>query len=158
MKEVYPDLVSADENGILSINYVGLIPVMIEAIKEQQVKIETLDAQLNTCCASTNSNSTFNETTGISNINKSSLGTLQQNTPNPFSQNTHIAFSISTQATNAMINIYDLQGTEIKSYPISAKGSQSITIQGSDLKAGMYFYTLIVDGKEVDTKRMILTK
>ena len=27
-----------------------------------------------------------------------------------------------------------------------------------ELTAGMYLYALIVDGKEVDTKRMILTK
>jgi len=34
----------------------------------------------------------------------------------------------------------------------------SITIKGSELNPGMYLYTLIVDGKEVDTKRMILTE
>jgi hypothetical protein len=32
------------------------------------------------------------------------------------------------------------------------------TIEGHTLKAGMYLYTLIADGKEVDTKKMILTK
>jgi hypothetical protein len=32
------------------------------------------------------------------------------------------------------------------------------TIQGSEFQAGMYLYSLIADGKEVDTKRMILTK
>ncbi len=29
---------------------------------------------------------------------------------------------------------------------------------GAGLVAGIYLYALIVDGKEVDTKRMILTK
>jgi len=29
---------------------------------------------------------------------------------------------------------------------------------GLQMPAGMYLYALIVDGKEVDTKRMILTK
>jgi len=33
-----------------------------------------------------------------------------------------------------------------------------LTISGSELNAGMYFYSLIADGKEVDTKKMILTK
>ena len=33
----------------------------------------------------------------------------------------------------------------------------SIFIDGKDLKAGMYLYTLITDGEIIDTKRMILT-
>jgi len=37
-----------------------------------------------------------------------------------------------------------------------AEGSQIIS--SSELAAGMYLYALIVDEKEVDAKRMILTK
>ena len=36
--------------------------------------------------------------------------------------------------------------------------SNFISIKGSELKAGMYFYTLTANGKEIDTKKMILTK
>jgi len=57
-----------------------------------------------------------------------------------------------------MIYIYNMSGMQIKSISIPEKGYGTITINGSDLQAGMYLYTLIVDGKEVDTKRMILTK
>ena len=57
-----------------------------------------------------------------------------------------------------MIYIYNMRGMQIKSISIPEKGYGTITINGSDLQAGMYLYTLIVDGKEVDTKRMILTK
>ena len=32
------------------------------------------------------------------------------------------------------------------------------TINGSELQPGLYIYTLVADGKEVDTKRMILTE
>jgi len=39
-----------------------------------------------------------------------------------------------------------------------SRGESSQWISGSELSAGMYLYALIVDGKEVDTKRMILTK
>lgn len=37
---VYPELVQKDENGYLSVNYIGLIPVLVEALKEQQVIID----------------------------------------------------------------------------------------------------------------------
>ena len=33
-----------------------------------------------------------------------------------------------------------------------------LTLNGSELEAGMYLYSLIVNGEEVSTKRMILTR
>jgi hypothetical protein len=51
-----------------------------------------------------------------------------------------------------------MQGEQIKHLVINERGNSSVTIEGHTLKAGMYFYTLIIDGKEVDTKKMILTK
>lgn len=51
-----------------------------------------------------------------------------------------------------------MQGVEIKSYSLSQKGKSSLTIHGNELKPGMYMYTLIVDGKIIDSKRMILTE
>jgi cell shape-determining protein MreC len=38
VKVVLPELVSADENGILAVNYTGLIPHLIEAVKELDQK------------------------------------------------------------------------------------------------------------------------
>jgi hypothetical protein len=38
------------------------------------------------------------------------------------------------------------------------KGKGEVIIQGSELKSGLYIYSLIVDGKEIDSKRMILTR
>ena len=51
-----------------------------------------------------------------------------------------------------------MQGLQKKAFNITSKGKASILINGSELQAGMYLYTLIVDGKEVDTKKMILTE
>ena len=36
VRNVYPELVKEDNDGFLSLNYTGLIPVLIEAIKEQE--------------------------------------------------------------------------------------------------------------------------
>jgi hypothetical protein len=51
-----------------------------------------------------------------------------------------------------------MQGEQIKYIAVNERGSTSVTIEGHTLKAGMYLYTLIADGKEVDTKKMIITK
>ena len=48
VQKIFPELVkqTGDEKGILSINYQGLIPVLINAIKEQQKELESLQAAL----------------------------------------------------------------------------------------------------------------
>ena len=45
IKEVFPELVSEDENEMLAVNYQGLVPVLINALKEQQIEIDRLKEQ-----------------------------------------------------------------------------------------------------------------
>jgi len=47
VQKVFPDLVSEDADGKLAIDYLGLIPIRVEAIKEQQNEIEALKKQVN---------------------------------------------------------------------------------------------------------------
>ena len=42
VQQLFPQLVSEDENGLLSVNYSGLIPLLISSIKEQQKIIDSL--------------------------------------------------------------------------------------------------------------------
>lgn len=46
IQEVYPELVKTDQQGLLGVDYLGLIPVLIEAIKEQQIAIEELNTEI----------------------------------------------------------------------------------------------------------------
>ncbi|MEP0986388.1 tail fiber domain-containing protein, partial [Ekhidna sp.] len=46
IEEIYPQLVTTHSNGIKTVNYQGLVPVLIEAIKEQQKLIDRLIADL----------------------------------------------------------------------------------------------------------------
>ena len=45
IQEVFPELVSEDDNEMLSVNYQGLVPVLINALKEQQIEIDRLKEQ-----------------------------------------------------------------------------------------------------------------
>ncbi len=47
VETVFPQLVATDEAGYKSIDYVSLTAVLIEALKEQQLKITQLEAQMN---------------------------------------------------------------------------------------------------------------
>ncbi len=82
---------------------------------------------------------------------------LYQNMPNPFNSTTTIHFHIPENTSASTLYVFSLNGTLIQTFPINATGDGTVSIDGSSLAAGMYVYTLVVDGKIVDSKRMILT-
>ncbi len=47
VEEIMPEIVHTDSEGIKSVNYNGIIGLLVEAIKEQQVRIEELERKLN---------------------------------------------------------------------------------------------------------------
>lgn len=48
VQKLFPHLVSADDKGFLALNYVEIIPLLINAIQEQQMKIDDLEKRINT--------------------------------------------------------------------------------------------------------------
>ncbi|MEP3906529.1 tail fiber domain-containing protein, partial [Ekhidna sp.] len=48
LEKVFPELVVVDERGYKMVNYQGLIPVLIQAIKEQQLEISSLNQKVAT--------------------------------------------------------------------------------------------------------------
>ena len=48
IQEVFPELVSEDDNEMLAVNYQGLLPVLINALKEQDEKINRLEILVET--------------------------------------------------------------------------------------------------------------
>jgi hypothetical protein len=88
----------------------------------------------------------------------SEINQLHQNSPNPFIRITSIEYYLAEHVKNAVIYIYDMSGSQVKNILLDPKGYGNIIINGSDLKAGMYVYTLVADGQVVDRKRMIKTE
>lgn len=46
VEKIFPELVNTDEKGFLSVNYIGLLPHLIEAVKDLTLKNEKLEARL----------------------------------------------------------------------------------------------------------------
>jgi hypothetical protein len=46
VQKVFPELVSEDKNGMLAVNYQALIPVLINALKEQEGNYNELEKEL----------------------------------------------------------------------------------------------------------------
>ena len=154
VQKVLPELVAYDSlDDIYSVNYIGFIPILIEAVKEQQTKI----AQLEKLLKEKDKSAQRNTEDGVANDLQTEVY-LSQNTPNPFSNTTEISCYIPSSVQQADFYLYDMQGTQLKKVAISDRAETSVTINGGSLKAGIYLYTLITDGVAADTKKMILTK
>ncbi|MGL5888247.1 MAG: T9SS type A sorting domain-containing protein [Bacteroidia bacterium] len=83
---------------------------------------------------------------------------LYQNQPNPFSTSTEIRYFLPETTQSAECIIYSMDGKQLKRIPLQGEGNGSITINANELYAGMFIYSLVVNGKEVETRRMILTQ
>jgi hypothetical protein len=115
-------------------------------------------------------------------------GGLRQNYPNPFNPETRIPFSIGDEACQdpgktyrTTLRIYNLL-SQVVAIPVLQGGSGSVAggqslenvplscgaytaywdgkYRGTaqEVASGIYFYQLIIDGKVVDSRKMLVTK
>lgn len=80
---------------------------------------------------------------------------LKQNVPNPFTNQTLIAYSVPGNVKQAQLVIYDNKGTLVKRVDLTTRGEGSLTLYTSNLKKGIYTYSIIADGKRMDSKTMV---
>lgn len=163
VEKIFPHLVSTtdDTTRIKTMNYIGLMPYLVEAIKDQQKQIETLTEELaeaTMALQSQSSSTPMLKSYQIKEEKAEEVASLSQNKPNPFSINTTIDMVIPESVVNAMLYIYDLQGKQIKTLSVTGRGATSEIIYGHELQAGMYIYSLVTDGKLIGSKQMILTE
>ena len=156
VKEVFPELVHTDNSGYMYVDYIGLIPILVQSINELKARVEELTAGKD---AEENPLTLAAQQAGQNEL-EASLGDakLYQNAPNPWSSETVIRYCLPQTVARADIYIYDMQGAQLKSIPAQGRGESQVTLTARDLKAGMYLYALVADGALVDSKQMILTK
>ena len=163
LEQVLPDLVQRDKDGMMSVDYIAVIPILVNAVNELsgelaevKAKNEQLEQQLE---APAVNRAPAQQPSGMDQlIAGKAAEVLAQNDPNPFNSDTRIAYSLPEGTQQAAIYIYDLQGKQVRQLPVADMGAGSVTLHGGDLQAGMYIYSLIADGHELASKKMILTK
>ena len=142
VKEIYPELVHTDGNGYMYIDYIGMIPLLVNAIGELNEQIAQLKAD----------NDELNQSVMMAQQQRGVdypssqiaddffRNALYQNNPNPFSTSTTIKMSLRSDVEQAAIYIFDMQGSMLKTIPVTDRGNVSVTIEGGDLTPGMYIY------------------
>ncbi len=83
---------------------------------------------------------------------------LAQNVPNPYNHTTSIAYNLPATISSAQIIVTDNTGKVLKTVNISGAGKGVLHLDASSLAAGAYNYSLYVDGKMIDSRKMVLSK
>ena len=84
---------------------------------------------------------------------------LGQNYPNPVKNSTQISYGLSRQA-NVTLSVYNLRGQLIDEIerPNMEPGYHTVAYDMHDLRSGIYFYKLTVDGAEKDIHKLVLLR
>ncbi|SFQ22891.1 Por secretion system C-terminal sorting domain-containing protein [Flavobacterium akiainvivens] len=151
VEEVLPHLVYAvgetadDKKAKKSVNYIEIIPYLIEAIRIQQTQIEDLQNQLVANNFQRLGDFVNFENTKIINVS-----------PNPSSDVIAVSMNIEEAVGEARLVVYDLKGAVLSSLTVKERGYDiSKSFQKDNFGTGTYIVSLFVNGKSLDSKKFI---
>lgn len=157
VQQILPQSVLEKESdSTLGIRMIDFIPLLVKGMQEQNSRIDSLNAIIAGLKASQSMQKSASITGTGNQLNSAAI--LYQNNPNPFSEKTTIKCFVPESCIDARLLVFDMQGTLVKTTFITGRLQTEVIISGAELLAGMYIYSLVVDGKEIDSKRMILTE
>jgi hypothetical protein len=172
VQSIEPRLTFTGDNNLLHVDYNKVVPVLVEAIQEQNTIISHQDSMINelnnrlsnlencinslNLCNQNQPTQMTQPTTGQTiSLNTVQSIVLNQNVPNPFAEQTVITYSIPESVKKADILFYDSNGKLINTVSIKERGSSQLNVFANDLSTGIYTYTLVADGQIVATKKMV---
>ena len=143
---------------VMQVNYIGLIPVLAEAIKEQSQSVSKKETEMNARMTQLENEiaqlkSMLQEKKG----NVTETGSLLQNVPNPANGNTTISFYLP-ENSKGVLQVSDVNGKVVKSFNVSGSGMQDVLVNTTSLSSGSYTYSLSINGKVADSKTMVINK
>ena len=147
-------------NDIYGIRYTEFVVPLVKAVQQLSNKNDSLQEVVNSLQSQINDirNLLNGSKTGSAFQAAGDVPALKQNAPNPFNSNTIISYYLPAGTGNAQIQITDMGGRSIQTMALNGRGSGQIVVAAGTLGSGTYVYSLIVDGRNVASKQMILTK
>ena len=171
--KVFPNLVTHNVETERKVdqyllNYSGFGVIAIKGIQELMKQNDSLKSELENLKSeitqiksmlqkgnqSTGSGAGLNATINTSLTNAS----LEQNIPNPFPNSTMIDYTLPQKFSKATILVADRSGKTIKQVNLTGTGKGRVNVDASSSLPGTYNYSLIVDGRVIDSKQMVIAK
>lgn len=170
VNEILPQLVVQEsDTGKLTVDYVGVIPLLVAYVKEQDLKIQNLQAQMASCCSSApNGEFRSNNGTSGSDLLLDAEGIEQKNNaiesplevtpaitikPNP--NKGLFEVSATNNLTSENILITDLTGQAISSSVVNQISGNAVRVDLTGNRSGVYYVHYVVAGEIVQTKKVV---
>jgi hypothetical protein len=152
-----------NDHDVYGLRYSDFVMPLIKSVQElskkndeKDDKINDLQKQIDELKSLIVANNQVSSATKQQLSSSIAFARLEQNQPNPTSSSTTIKYFIPGQVLNAAIKISNTNGQVIKAVNLSSQKTGQITIQTNDLTAGSYLYSLVANGKIIDTKKMVI--
>lgn len=153
VKQRFPALIIKDAQGNEYVNYTQLVPILVQAITELKTELDDLKEAV----ASSGTRKVNAATNIATNTLDEGRGSISQNTPNPFTGQSTVRVSVPDDASDAYIDILTLNGASVKRIPVS-NGLSEVSLSSFEFAPGTYLYTLVVNGKVSETRRMVVSR
>ncbi len=144
VEEILPDLVLTEENGSKSVNYIAMIPLLVQSVKELQSTVEKQALVIEQL-----QGAVMTKYKTVDAGNK-----IVSCSPNPTNGNFTVELQLSNASAEALLTISDMCGN--KQQIIEVNNAQSnISVDASSLKQGVYIVSLYVNNTLADSCRLI---
>ncbi|HRH47600.1 MAG TPA: tail fiber domain-containing protein [Panacibacter sp.] len=148
-----------NDHDLYGLRYAEFVVPLVKAVQELSKTNDNLQNQVN---AQQKEIDDLKALLVINNQNSSSIQTntgvaLIQNAPNPFSSTTTISYNLSQPFAKAQIIITNGSGKQLKQFTLS-QNYGTINLDASSFSSGTYYYTLYIDGKQYETRKMSIIR
>ncbi|MNE53236.1 hypothetical protein D3C80_1479480 [compost metagenome] len=148
VEKVLPEVVKETSLGYKALEYHTLTALLVNAIQEQQAKIEELSNRLREISEQQANGSSPN-------VEEVRLG---QNYPNPFNTRTVIEYDLPEKYRKAELYVTTLQGEKIIAISLEAGMQKKVEISSEQLKSGIYLYSLVSEGTVLTSRQFVISK
>lgn len=146
VEKIIPDIVSTNLEGRKSINYVQIIPLLIQAVQQQQQQILLLQNKLDS--------NNYKQGETIAKFENSKIVSIS---PNPSKDKINIIVDIENNGIeDCFLVLYDLKGNLINKIAIKDRGvNLSRTFYKENIGSGTFIICLQINNMIKDSKKVI---
>ena len=145
VQKVYPELVHEDSEGGLSVDYIGLIPLLIQTVQQLDAEVKALRGEGGIIKG-------MGTETGTGDFEANPTKDVQIST----NGSCEIEYTLSEAVKSARLFIYNISGKLIECRIIDGRGAGKLSVDTSKLNKGIYIYTVMADGQSVISRQMIV--
>lgn len=138
VEKVAPGLVESDSAGTKVIEYEGIIPILVGAVQDIQGKL-------------------IHQNKSLQDL-KTSRTPLVSAKAYVSGTNADIVYSVPENATNAFVLLTNMSDETVMTMEIIGRGKGILSLNTESLNAGIYRYTIFVDGKIQETGNISIIK